>query len=568
MKRLISLSLTLFLLVALAMPVFAEDAVSSSPAPDAASSIIDAAELQKMVDDFVAQYSLMSNSRSISIGFCYLKTGDTWYYNEDRWYYSASLYKVPVAMLLAEREVNGEITADTFYENQYSSGTLDTLERRSLVDSNNNTGHAMVEWMGGTYAGKCADQIVKFTDLPDSYFNKDFYDVSYYNVKFYTQVLETLYKNPDSYPRVLDYMKQAQPGAYLRTQLDGTYEIAQKYGAFEETKVTPTRQNNHVGGIIYTPNPIILTIMSVNMESYNARIGELAKMFADYALTLDSRYDSFVAEQELLARQEADRLAAEEAERLAAEQAEQAKAAEAAAAVPAPVVSTPAPTPAAQVSSPVFATQAPVITQQGASSGHDLGSTQKIIIVVGLAVFIVGLALLLVVLNMKRRRKFAEADDYADDYPDDDASYDDSPEEEYLEPPEVRRTTSRSASRSSRDAYPEDDYSSYDSYDDAGAEGDYSATEDNGYYDESYDDADAYDAPDAVPSASSEEAADEYLSEEDYLEDDTFLDAQDYNDFSKDYGYSSYSAYDDEDFSSDADSASDRSSGSRYKPRH
>ena len=225
MKRLISLSLTLFLLVALAMPVFAEDAVSSSPAPDAASSIIDAAELQKMVDDFVAQYSLMSNSRSISIGFCYLKTGDTWYYNEDRWYYSASLYKVPVAMLLAEREVNGEITADTFYENQYSSGTLDTLERRSLVDSNNNTGHAMVEWMGGTYAGKCADQIVKFTDLPDSYFNKDFYDVSYYNVKFYTQVLETLYNNPDSYPRVLDYMKQAQPGAYLRTQLDGTYEI-------------------------------------------------------------------------------------------------------------------------------------------------------------------------------------------------------------------------------------------------------------------------------------------------------------------------------------------------------
>ncbi len=566
MKRLISLSLTLFLLVALAMPVFAEDSVSSSPAPDAASSIIDAAELQKMVDDFVAEYSLMSNSRSISIGFCYLKTGDTWYYNEDRWYYSASLYKVPVAMLLAEREVNGEITADTFYENQYSSGTLDTLERRSLVDSNNNTGHAMVEWMGGTYAGKCADQIIKFTDLPDSYFNKDFYDVSYYNVKFYTQVLETLYKNPDNYPRVLDYMKQAQPGAYLRTQLEGTYDIAQKYGAFEETKVVPARQNNHVGGIIYTPNPIILTIMSVNMESYNARIGELAKMFADYALTLDSRYDSYVAEQELLARQEADRLAAEEAERLAAE--EQKQAAEEAAAVPAPVVSTPAPTSAVNTSSPVFATQAPVITQQSSSSGIDLGSTQKIIIVVGLAVFIVGLALLLVVLNMKRRRKFAEADDYADDYPDDDASYDDSPEDEYLEPPEVRRTTSRSASRSSRDAYPEDDYSSYDSYDDAGAEGDYSATEDNGYYDESYDDADAYDAPDAAPSASSEEAADEYLSEEDYLEDDTFLDAQDYNDFSKDYGYSSYSAYDDEDFSSDTDSASDRSSGSRYKPRH
>ena len=553
------------LLCSLGVHAFAAETVSPA-SPAVAPALIDAAELQKMMDDFVAEYSLDKQSRSISVGFCYLKTGDTWYYNADKWYYSASMYKVPVAMLLAERELAGEITQDTVFENQYSTNSLAELERRSIVNSDNNTGHAMVEWMGGTYAGKCADQIIKFTDLPDSYFNKDFYDVSYYNVKFYTQVLETLYKNPDNYPRVLDYMKQAQPGAYLRTQLEGTYDIAQKYGAFEETKVVPARQNNHVGGIIYTPNPIILTIMSVNMESYNARIGELAKMFADYALTLDSRYDSYVAEQELLARQEADRLAAEEAERLAAE--EQKQAAEEAAAVPAPVVSTPAPTSAVNTSSPVFATQAPVITQQFSSPGLDLGSTQKIIIVVGLAVFIVGLALLLVVLNMKRRRKFAEADDYADDYPDDDASYDDSPEDEYLEPPEVRRTTSRSASRSSRDAYPEDDYSSYDSYDDAGAEGDYSATEDNGYYDESYDDADAYDAPDAVPSASSEEAADEYLSEEDYLEDDTFLDAQDYNDFSKDYGYSSYSAYDDEDFSSDADSASDRSSGSRYKPRH
>ena len=368
--RIISWAVAVVLLCSLGAQAFAAEATSPAAAEVSSAGIIDASELQKMMDDFVEEYGLNTRNRSISIGFCYLKTGDTWYYNVDKWYYSASLYKVPVAMLLAEREVAGEIAADTYYENQYSSGDLETLERRSLVDSNNNTGHAMVEWMGGSYAGKCADQIIKFTNLPTSYFNQDFYDVSYYNVEFYTQVLQTLYNNPDSYPRVLDYMKQAQPGAYLRTNLEGTYEIAQKYGAFEEVKSNPTKNNNHVGGIIYTPNPIIVTIMSVNMENFNKRIGDLGKMFADYALQLDSRLASYEAEQARAQQEEADRLAREEQERLRQEE-EQRKAAEAA------IVSTPVPTEAPVV----VPTEAPsaVIASPGnpiANLNAGIGATQ------------------------------------------------------------------------------------------------------------------------------------------------------------------------------------------------
>ena len=236
------------LLCSLGVHAFAAETVSPA-SPAVAPALIDAAELQKMMDDFVAEYSLDKQSRSISVGFCYLKTGDTWYYNADKWYYSASMYKVPVAMLLAERELAGEITQDTVFENQYSTNSLAELERRSIVNSDNNTGHAMVEWMGGTYAGKCADQIIKYTDLPKSYFPQDFFDYSYYNVEFYTQVLKTLYNNPEQFPHVLDLMKQAQPGAYLRTNLEGKYDVAQKYGAFEEVKANPVKNNNHVGGI-------------------------------------------------------------------------------------------------------------------------------------------------------------------------------------------------------------------------------------------------------------------------------------------------------------------------------
>ena len=233
--RFTALLMAAVLLCSPGVHAFAAEEVSPA-SPAAAPALIDPAKLQKMMDDFVAENGLDKQNRSISVGFCYLKTGDTWYYNADKWYYSASMYKVPVAMLLAERELAGEITPDTVFENQYSTNSLAELERRSLVNSDNNTGHAMVEWMGGTYAGKCADQIIKFTDLPKNYFSQDFFDYSYYNVEFYTQVLKTLYNNSDQYPHILDYMKQAQPGAYLRTNLEGTYEVAQKYGAFEEVK--------------------------------------------------------------------------------------------------------------------------------------------------------------------------------------------------------------------------------------------------------------------------------------------------------------------------------------------
>ena len=522
------------LLCSLGMHAFAEETVSPA-SPAVAPALIDAAELQKMMDDFVAEYGLDKQSRSISVGFCYLKTGDTWYYNGDKWYYSASMYKVPVAMLLAERELAGEITQDTVFENQYSTNSLAELERRSIVNSDNNTGHAMVEWMGGTYAGKCADQIIKYTDLPKSYFPQDFFDYSYYNVEFYTQVLKTLYNNPEQFPHVLDLMKQAQPGAYLRTNLEGKYDVAQKYGAFEEVKANPVKNNNHVGGIIYTPNPIAVTIMSVNMENFNKRIGDLAEKFANYALELDGKVDAYEAEQVRLQQEEAERLVREEEERRAREE-EERKAAEAV------VISTPAPTSVpTQVPSAVIA--APSAPQPEKASG--IGDTQKMILIAGVAVFIVGLALLLVILNGKRRRKAAsEPEEYEDD------AYD-GEDDEYLEPPEVKRNPYRPAARVQK-VQEEEPY------------------EDESFADEPYEDEAYEELQQPVEEGEPQgEEPDEYLTDGDYLENDSFLDQSDYKDFQTDYGYGNYSAYDTEVYE---DKPQEKTrftgTGNHYKPKH
>ena len=333
-KRFMAAALCLLMMISLGASVFADendgtgavagengtaDTAAAEPVEES-SGIIDSASLKSMIDAYVKENGLSGKNKVLSIGYCYTGTGDTWYYDADQWCYSASLYKVPCCMLLAEKEYNGEITADTQINSQYANGTVDHMEQRSIVYSDNYTGHAIVEYLGGTYSGKCAEQTIKFTDLPADYFPADFSGYSYYSAKYYTQVLNTLYTQSDKFPRIMDYMKQDQTYHYLDTKLDGQYQTAQKYGAFEEKN---GNKNYHSAGIIYTPNPIIVTILTKNITGFEKHIGNIAKMLVDYTLQLDGELASYKANLVIAQQEEQARLAREEQERLAAEAAAQ-----------------------------------------------------------------------------------------------------------------------------------------------------------------------------------------------------------------------------------------------------
>ncbi len=295
--RLLSLILTVLILAAMGAEGFAEaipgEPVSAGePATETAtenSGIIDASELQQWMDSFVQEHNLNQNYMRFSVGFWYSGTGESWYYDADQWMYSASLYKVPVSMLMAEKEAAGELTLDTVV----NGTTLEYLESTALVYSNNDSGHSMVSWLGGTYAGKCSDMTIKFTDLPESYFEQDFYDVSYYTARYMTQVMSTLYQGGDAkFPHVLDYLKQAQPDDYYNrnTALKNNYTIAQKFGAYEEAN---GNNNNHCAAVIYTPNPIVVTVMTRNVGEYQNIIAAVGGHLADYALQLDQKLESW-----------------------------------------------------------------------------------------------------------------------------------------------------------------------------------------------------------------------------------------------------------------------------------
>ena len=318
-KRILSAVLCLCTLLACAPAAFADVTDAEE------MKIFSDSEIESIINDYLSSRSI--SAEKVSIGFCYTATGDEWFMNGDEWIYPASLYKVPLMMLLAEKVSSGELTQ----ESNIGGMSVGQIEEYIIVYSNNDWAHTIRAYLGGDEAWRA--EAKKYSRLSDTDYSADYMTYCYFTARYITEVIETLYASPETFPNVIECMGQAKPGEYLRTNIEGQYTVAQKYGSYIEPNGT---WNNHAAGIIYTPNPIIVTVMTRNVDNYNAVIGDIAELLTSYALTLDEKLEIF--EQQKLAAQvaaeqaEADRAAAEqraaeEAERAAAEKAAADKAA-------------------------------------------------------------------------------------------------------------------------------------------------------------------------------------------------------------------------------------------------
>lgn len=110
--------------------------------------------------------------------------------------------------------------------------------------------------------------------------------------------METLYNDPATYPNVIECLLEAQPEHYFRLCLEGQYDVAQKYGGGDHYL--------HTAGILYTPTPCLVVVMTYYVSNAEAVIGDLAQMLADYSLTLDQRADQREEEARLQAEAEAE----------------------------------------------------------------------------------------------------------------------------------------------------------------------------------------------------------------------------------------------------------------------
>ena len=311
LKKIISAVLILSLLCSF-QTAFADN--SEEAAEEEGIRVLDEDEFNSIVESAMDEYdpSGKIHTQEVSVGFCYTKTDEDVYYCGDTWYYTASLVKLPLMMMVANDVLNG-----TYTLGNYADGP-EELMRLCLVYSDNT--RALYTERAYTWPVVRANE-QKLSgwateDLPDRFLDR--LDDGKYSCRFMIDILRELYSNSDQYPSVIDYMTQANPDEFLR-QNDLDIVIAQKYGSYTDSSICV----NHIAGIVYSDTPLLITVMTDGLGYNGAKslCGRLCKKLVEYSAELDERYEQKQAEIELKKQQEEEKARQEEARRAELEKA-------------------------------------------------------------------------------------------------------------------------------------------------------------------------------------------------------------------------------------------------------
>lgn len=248
---------------------------------DTPVTVIDSDALTALVDNY-----LRENNRSgsgIAISYCYTGTGEIWLYNGDTFFEGASLYKLPLSMLIDNGIARGDLTPES---ELCGMNVMYALERM-LVYSDN----AVAECLLGLYdSAELRALGAQMAGLSEESCPAAYARTNDYSPRFMLGLLLELYRHSEDYPDVIDYMLLASPGRFFRLTLEGQYNVAQKYGSH-----LPTLNS---AAIIYTPRPFLLTVLTASSGGAEIVLGDMAELFAEYTLTLDETFDS-LSETEL-----------------------------------------------------------------------------------------------------------------------------------------------------------------------------------------------------------------------------------------------------------------------------
>ena len=328
-KTALSLLLALALFASASLPASADEAdvakgeTSMEITPEYAEEvrqmrgdgILDTEELDRLAEEFITEHKL--NKDRISFGYCYLETGDEYFYNGDTWYYPGSVYKVPLMMLVAEKVSAGELEQD----GDFMGMPLSRVEEYILTYSNNDWAHNVRRWLhdgaGDQVWRKAA---MAYADLDESYYSTDYADYCYYTARYITRVLETLYfGGEERFPNVIPCMLGGNPVNYFKLSDEmRQYEIAQKYGSFIDQN---NRNWNATVGIIYTEHPIIVSVLTLDAPNAEKVLSDAAILFTNYTKQVDGRLDAYREAQAEAERQRQEEERAAEEQRQAEQQA-------------------------------------------------------------------------------------------------------------------------------------------------------------------------------------------------------------------------------------------------------
>lgn len=231
-------------------------------------------ELDERIAEIMHRYDL--DETRLAYAYRPADSDDEVVYNEDALFQSASVYKLPLNMYYYELEAAGLIESDELV-NGYR---LDICHEQSLVYSNNELSEGMINAMGGYRDFK--ESIAAYSGADLEAVDGEYFWNSVFSAKMLLETLQYLYNDTELFSECIYYMKQAQPEQYIKGGVT-EYEVAQKYGyrSDEDGSI-----HIAVAGIVYTPEPFLLVILTNNVWSALELMSELAAAFCDYSLAL------------------------------------------------------------------------------------------------------------------------------------------------------------------------------------------------------------------------------------------------------------------------------------------
>ncbi len=260
---------------------------------------IDGERLKQWVENYLKTDHWDEPQCSMSIGLWYSGTDETWFYNPDEWMYGVNWSKLPISMVFAEKLANGELSGDSVITGIQLEYALQTV----LENSSGPSFYSMVTYLGGNTVSNCAELVPQYAGLPEDYYTDEFYQQSYYTARIMTEVTKTLYQGGDErFPNVLKYMRESQPwdmfnrNDWIRTVLHTSQTHAAAWG-------NGAGDYLHCTGVIYTPTPIVLTIMMKNISDLDI-MGGVADHMSVLAVALDAKQKELRLAEETAADQQ------------------------------------------------------------------------------------------------------------------------------------------------------------------------------------------------------------------------------------------------------------------------
>ncbi len=287
-KTLISLFAALTMLISLYSGSFsasAEDYVPELlPEPAADGHLIDGDTLTKFFDEYLHENYCDNENQCLSIAVWCPDTDEYWYYNPDVWMYGVNWYRLPVSMYLAEKVSKGELTMDSVV----NGITLEYAINTALAATSNPSASSMVLYLGGNMTTNCADLTTGLSNLPESYFVDEYYQENAYTARLMLEITKTLYLGGEErFPLVEESMKEAMPEDFFKRDWNVAHDwvIAQTSAAYWGDGAG---DRIHCTGIIYTPSPILLTVMMKNIADMDI-MGGVAWRFSHLGAAMGER---------------------------------------------------------------------------------------------------------------------------------------------------------------------------------------------------------------------------------------------------------------------------------------